>query len=225
MAKTKETNGKATTTNRVAKELSKELTISAPNLQVVKLGIRGTAPLVMNRFSEKAKATMRSTQEEGSRSRKGKKREPKDFEQQYKDSLHVSQDGWYGIPAPAFRAAMVSACRVAGFAMTRAKLSVFVIADGFEEADGTPLVKIRKGKPRHVEHVVRLQGTTTDIRARGMFDPGWEAIVQIQYDADQFSELDVANLMMRVGMQVGLLEGRPDSKSSTGQGWGTFELA
>ena len=35
---------------------------------------------------------------------------------------------------------------------------------------------------------------------------------------------DVTNLMQRVGMQVGIGEGRPDSRDSAGLGWGTFRL-
>jgi len=34
----------------------------------------------------------------------------------------------------------------------------------------------------------------------------------------------VTNLLSRVGMQVGIGEGRPFSKNSAGMGWGTFEL-
>jgi len=31
-------------------------------------------------------------------------------------------------------------------------------------------------------------------------------------------------LLARVGMQVGIGEGRPDSKNSAGMGWGLFEV-
>jgi hypothetical protein len=48
--------------------------------------------------------------------------------------------------------------------------------------------------------------------------------VRVQYDADQFTATDAANLMTRVGAQVGIGEGRPDSKMSAGMGWGTFKL-
>jgi hypothetical protein len=41
---------------------------------------------------------------------------------------------------------------------------------------------------------------------------------------DQFTHQDVANLMTRVGLQVGLGEGRPDSKNSAGMGWGLFQI-
>jgi len=57
-----------------------------------------------------------------------------------------------------------------------------------------------------------------------MWDEGWEAQVRVRYDADQFTLEDLANLLARVGVQVGLGEGRPDSKSSAGMGWGTFMI-
>lgn len=39
-----------------------------------------------------------------------------------------------------------------------------------------------------------------------------------------FSHNDIVNLMMRVGQQVGIGEGRPDSKNSAGMGWGLFDI-
>jgi len=33
------------------------------------------------------------------------------------------------------------------------------------------------------------------------------------------------NLLHRAGLQVGIMEGRPDSKDSCGCGWGTFKIA
>jgi hypothetical protein len=205
-----------------AKEKKQQITISAPNMQVAVFKIVGTAPYVQNKFSKKAMEIMRAKQAAGSTATKGKKREAKDFKLCYEESMHKTKEGWCGIPAAAFRCAMISACRTVGFKMTLAKLCAFVIADG-HSLDGTPLVKLRKGKPRHVEHLVRIQ-KTTDIRARAMWDPGWEATVRVEFDADQFTPTDIANLMMRVGVQVGVGEGRPDSKDSAGMGWGLFKL-
>ena len=48
---------------------------------------------------------------------------------------------------------------------------------------------------------------------------------EIRWDADQFTLDDVTNLLSRVGLQVGIGEGRPDSKNSAGMGWGLFEIA
>ena len=50
----------------------------------------------------------------------------------------------------------------------------------------------------------------------------WEAIVNLEYDADMIAERSVVNLLARMGRQVGIGEGRPFSKNSVGQGWGTF---
>lgn len=202
---------------------SAAVTIPAPNFHTGEFRIVGTAPYVQNKFAAKARAMIRESQEEGSKSKNKKKKEPKNFQQLYEGCIHRSVEGWAGIPAPAFRNAMVSACRVAGFQMTKAKLSVFVEADGIDAEDGTPLVKITKGEPEYCEHYVRNETGVVDLRPRAMWKD-WEAVVRIRWDGDQFSLQDTSNLLMRVGQQVGIGEGRPDSRKSCGMGWGLFEL-
>ena len=200
-----------------------QVTIKAPDLKTAQFRIRGTAPLVINAFPAKAREMMRAKQSAGSTAKGKKVREAKDFDACYEQAKHVSREGWLGIPASSFRCAVISAYRLVGFKMTLAKLSFFVLADGFDRLDGVPLVKITKGDPKHVEHAVRNETGVADIRARPMWDE-WEAVVRVRFDADQFTVSDVANLMVRVGMQVGIGEGRPDSKNSAGMGWGTFEV-
>jgi len=200
------------------------VTIKPPNLKVAAIRIRGNAPYVQNAFSNKARETMKATQEAGSTAKKGKAREAKDFHQCFLGSLHVSEDGWHGIPAAGIRAAMISACRVAGFQMTKSKLSVFVEADGFDQHSADPMVKITKGEPEYFEATVRLETGVCDIRARGKWRQGWEAVVRVRFDADMFTLDDVVNLLSRAGQQVGIGEGRPDSRKSAGCGWGTFEV-
>lgn len=202
----------------------KQVTVPPPNLQIAVFKIRGDAPLVINAFSEKARAEMRAKQLAGSVANKGKKREPKNFKECYEQARHKSKAGWDGLPAAAFRNACVSACRTVGFKMTLAKLSIFCIADGFDKVSHDPLVKITKGKPQYFEAAVRNATGVADLRARPLWEPGWEAKVRLRFDADQFTLEDVTNLLVRVGMQVGLCEGRPDSKNSCGMGWGTFEV-
>ena len=136
----------------------------------------------------------------------------------------VAREGWLGINASAFRNAAISACRVCGFKMTIAKLSLFIIADGYDRVDNLPLVRITKGEPiRHTMHA-RPKTGGVDIRVRPMWLEGWEAKLNMRWDADQFSADDVFNLMSRVGMQVGIGEGRYDSKESAGLGWGCFRV-
>lgn len=202
----------------------RQVQIKPPKFEYGTVVIRGTAPLVLNAFSQKARNAIIETQQEGSRSRKGKQREAKNFDAVYQGARHIDvKEGWDGLPASAIRNGMISACKLVGFAMTRAKLSVFVEADGFDE-NGTPLVKISKGAPEmHLMHA-RPESGGVDIRARPMWKPGWEAKLRLRWDSDQFSAADVMNLLMRVGMQGGIGEGRPDSKKSSGLGWGLFEL-
>lgn len=203
-------------------EVVQSVIIKSPNFQTAVFRIVGTAPYVQARFSEKARQAMAAKHQEGSTGRAKKVREARDFDADYRGAMHISRKGWAGIPAPAFRNGMISACRIVGFKMTHAKLSVFVEADGFDVVDGTPLVRI-EGEPRpHMMHT-RNQTGVTDLRVRPMWE-SWSATVRVTFDADVFTATDVANLLMRVGMQVGIGEGRPDSRESAGLGWGTFTL-
>lgn len=197
--------------------------IKPPNLQYGQLLITGTAPLVTCAFSQKAQETIIATQIAGSQSRKGKKREPKNFDEVFEGSKHISREGWLGFVASAIRAASVSACRLCGFKMTLAKLSIFVEADGFDRVSGQPLVRIIGDPIRHTMHA-RPQTGGMDIRVRPMWKEGWQAILRMKWDADQFSAADVVNLIARVGAQVGIGEGRPDSRDSCGLGWGLFSV-
>lgn len=205
-------------------EQEKVITIAPPNFQTAEFHITGTAPYVQNKFSQKAQDQMKAAHEAGSTGKKGNKREAKDFRACYEGAKHKTEKGWCGIPAPAFRNAMVSACRIVGFHMTKAKLSVFVEADGFDKDDSTPLVRITHGEAEYTEMPVRNETGVVDIRARPKWAEGWKATLRVRFDADQFTLQDVTNLLMRVGAQVGVGEGRPDSKKSCGMGWGLFAI-
>jgi hypothetical protein len=203
---------------------TKTITIKKANIRQLALCIVGTSPYVQNRFAQKALDQIIATQKAGSQSQKGKKREPKDFDACYEGAKHVSTEHWYGIPAPAFRAACVSACRLIGFKMTLAKLSIFALPDGFDKNDSTPLVKITKGEPERHVGPARNDNGGIDIRVRPMWQPGWESTLRVEYDGDIYGEEDIVNLVERVGRQVGIGEGRNDSRNSCGCGWGSFTL-
>ena len=158
----------------------------------------------------------------GSTANKSRAKPARDFDDDLEQAKHISVEGWQGIPASAFRQAMISACRLVGFKMTLAKLSVFVQADGFDRIDGIPLIRF-EGTPERTEMAVRNATGVADIRIRPMWRQ-WKSKVRVAYDADQFTLQDVTNLMSRVGLQVGIGEGRPDSRDSAGLGWGTFRL-
>lgn len=199
---------------------SESVIISAPNFGVLELIIRGTAPLVIERFSKKAELMAKMA--EGSVAKSKKQREARDYERDAEEARYRSHDGWEGMNAAAFRAGMISACRLVGFKMTLAKLSCFIEADGFDRIDGLPLVRIY-GESRTFSAHTRNATGVVDVRARPQYQL-WAARLRIKFDQSQFRAADIINLMARVGMQVGIGAGRPDSKSSAGCGWGTFEV-
>jgi hypothetical protein len=208
-----------------AQSSSEQIVIKEPNFKVLELGIVGTSFLVQNNFPDEQRHKMMEEQEKGSRAKSAKgNRAAKDFNAGYLGSLHVADDGWHGIPATAFRAAMIRACSTCGVEMTRAKMCFFVLADGFEKETAAPLVRITKGEPSRFDAYVRNATGVADIRARGRFAPGWECVLRVKYDADLFAPSTVANLIQRAGISVGVLAGRPFSTTSCGQGWGTFEI-
>lgn len=189
------------------------------------LRITGTAPLVQCKFSQKAREKMMADMSTPKNQKKAKtERPPRDYEVDFIGAQHISTAGWIGIPCPAFRAAMIDACRTVGLVMTKAKMSVFVIPDGFDRDEGTPLVRIISDEPpRKTESLVRNDNGSADIRIRPMW-PKWGANVTVEFDADMITAESVVNLLDRAGRQVGIGEGRPFSKNSVGQGWGTFTV-
>lgn len=196
--------------------------IPAPKFRIAEIEIIGTAPFVMHKFSAKSRNQIIETQKAGSQAKGKKVREPKNFDEVYKGAMHLTKQGWCGIPAGAFRNAMISACRTVGYKMTHAKLAAFVLCDGYDLDDETPLIRIYGDPSRHTTYA-RNDNGSVDIRVRPMWKK-WHASIRIRYDADMFSHSDIVNLMMRVGAQVGIGEGRPDSKNSAGMGWGLFEI-
>lgn len=206
------------------KEVQEQIHIAPPNIQMGEVWIKGTAPLVVHKFSHKAMQAIKAKQEAGSTANTKKKRDAKDFQEVFMGARHISFDGWDGIPAPAFRNACIRACTLVGYKMTMARMSIFVEADGFDETEGTPLVKIYGPEPKQLESMVRLATGVCDISVRPQW-LDWGCRLRFKYDADQFTASDVVNLIHRAGLQVGVCEGRPSSTNSNGCGWGTFEIS
>ena len=200
--------------------------ITPPHFERAAVLIRGTAPYMQHKFSQKSLAAIEQKHREGSRSAKGSKKLARDFEAEWLAATHISKDGWSGIPAPSFRNAMIDACRMAGYQMTRAKMSIFVEpVDGYDHEDGTPLIRIiGEVDPMSKPMPTRNETGVVDLRARPQWSQ-WECLVPLRWDADQFSATDVINLLARAGVQVGIGEGRPYSKNSNGLGLGTWEIA
>lgn len=197
--------------------------ITKPNFITATIGVESTAPFVFNKFSARSQTLMIEKQEAGQQAKNRKKRDPKDFDKIWRETVHYSEEGWHGFPAASIRNALIEGCKCVGFKMTIAKLSVFVEADGYDATDGQPLVQMHGDAPERFDAPVRIAMGSTDIATRGRVKQ-WTANLRIRWDADQFSATDVMNLLSRAGEQVGIGAGRPASRTSTGMGWGTFKI-
>lgn len=206
-----------------AKEQSKSVTIAAPRFGRAKFTISGDV-LVVHRFSAKTKQQMKQKMETGKAASSKKNREAKATDDLFNEARYISEEGWDGFHAAAIRNAMISACRLVGFKMTLAKLSIFVEADGRDAVEPQiPLIKI-KGKPVKQEDMARVETGQPYVTVRAAYFD-WTANVTLRWDEDQFTLEDITNLLSRVGAQVGICEGRPDSPKSAGMGWGLFAVA
>lgn len=202
------------------------VSVTAPNFQRATFRINGTKPLVVCRFSEEAKQGISDTQSEGTVAGSRRKRKKVSPQQQFEKARYYAQKGgWEGFQASAVRNAMISACRLTDIKMTVAKLTIFCEEDGWDKFEPQiPLVRII-GKPvLQTDHVRNRNSGQFSVCTRAAY-PQWAADVTIKWDADRLALQDIANLLARVGAQVGFGCGRPDSKDSAGMGWGLFDVA
>lgn len=198
--------------------------ISPPKMGYATFHIRGTTPLMTAKFSSRIKNNLISERQEGKPARSKRTHVAVDYDASGREAMYTAPEGWHGVHAAAFRNAAISACRLVNFKMTLAKLSIFVDADGYDQEEGTPLVRISSGEPAIRIMPVRNATGVMDLRARPVWSPGWESIVRIHWDKDQFTLIDITNLLARAGVQVGIGEGRPDSRESAGLGYGLFDI-
>lgn len=206
------------------KTVHTSVAIKPPQFRTAVFHVKGIAPLVIHRFSAKTKEQMKQKMETGKAASSKKNREARSTDDLYNEARYISREGWDGFHAASIRNAMISACRLVGFKMTLAKLSVFVEADGVDKLEPQiPLIRII-GKPIKQEDMARVETGQPYVTVRAAYHD-WAADITIRWDADQFTVEDVSNLLSRVGLQVGIGEGRPDSKNSAGMGWGLFEIA
>ena len=200
--------------------------VNIPKLNIKRLPVQimGTAPLMIMRFSQKSKDKMQETQEAGTQARSKKNRAARNFEEDSKNAAYRFADGSYGINAISFRHAMVESCRYVDYKMTVAKGTIFIVADGYDVHDSTPLVRIHSPKPPETRIMpVRNATGVIDLRARPVWME-WGCNLTVEFDADRFHVNDILNLLTRAGVQNGVGEGRPNSKRSVGLGFGTWAI-
>lgn len=213
MAKKAETNG------TTAGAEQKGYVIPKLRLVTMEVPIVGTTSLITHRWSAKARRIMLDAQTGKARAKK----EPKVPEEEYREALYTSTEGWHGVPSVAFKAACVGACRfVEGLPMTMARRLLYVIPDG-RDREGVELTRVT-GEHRMREDMVRLDNGSADIRFRPEFLE-WSAVLRVRFIASAISDEQVMHLIDLAGTTEGICEWRPGSKESSTGTHGCWQVA
>jgi len=179
------------------------------NVERTTVKIKGLSPLIMHRWSEKARKQMLDKQ-----MKKTVKKEAKSPEEQFEASVYRLDDGGLGFPADAFKKAMIRGAKQLGLVMTDAHTSFFVHGE-YCTRDDRELVRIN-GDIRPREDMVRLNGGTSDIRFRGQVVE-WDAELNISYNSAITSFDRIVNMLHAAGYGVGVGEWRPERDGTFGR--------
>lgn len=210
-----------TTKNGIKEKAEKtEEAVEIPNLVIRRLKrelhevpIVGVAPLIVNRWSEKAKEMMLAGQQSKTRAKKA----PKDPVALYEASKYKLPDGRDGFPAVAFKAAIVAAARhYDGITMTHLKQCVMTLGEGPEQ-----LVPLTYESVSMREDTVRIE-KTADLRYRAQYND-WSVVLRIRTVAGQFDLESLLALVDAAGVG-GVGEWRPSAPHSSTGSYGVFEV-
>ncbi len=175
-------------------------------------GIRGTSPLIMHQWSEKAKREMRDKQQEGKKTKTREKRVPAE---EARAATYVTKDGDIGIPGMAFKSALVSAAhKDIGIEKTLVRKALFLVTD-----DPNKVLPISGSEPTVREDMVRVGMGSADLRYRPEFVE-WTCKIELEVDSELLQRDDVLALVDRAGFGVGICEWRPEK----GGEFGRFEI-
>jgi hypothetical protein len=175
----------------------------------VMVPIVGTSPLLVHRFSEKAKQQMLDNMQ-GRKSPKSSK----DPNAEYEAAFYKFVDGGYGFPVTAFKQATIGGARFYGRDVTMVALRQSMFFTGETGMDGQSLVRI-DGSPHLREDVVRVGRGGTDLRYRPQFNE-WSTTLTITYVKSMLTLDSLVSLIDAGGMGVGVGEWRPERGGDLG---------
>lgn len=192
------------------------MVVEIPGIEVRRLSVHliGDSELITHKWSEKAKKEMLSKQMKEGKQAKEAKDPWMDFcyaaywitpmpERPTPEDIASAR---FGMPAVAFKAAAVGACRHADMKMTEAR-GAFHVNGEFVEILGSPEIR---------EDMVRVGMGTADLRYRPGFKT-WSADLDISYNTRAISPGQIVNLLNLAGFGVGVGEWRPEKNGPYGR--------
>ena len=200
-----------------------ETTVVIPAIDIRHATIKevGDSPLIMHKWSEKAKKEILDKQ---MKKAKSKRHDPKDPVADFIDSLYwvegepeekteegfakaIANGASFGFPSVAFKAAAVSAGFRSGVTANKVSMNAAFHIDGeYVEINGIPEMR---------EDMVRVGMGTADIRYRGQFKE-WSATFDVKYNAASISLEQLVNLFNLGGFACGIGEWRAEKGGTFG---------
>ena len=179
--------------------------------KIMSFGIRGTSPLIMHAWDQKAKELMRDTHA-GNKTKDRRVRNP---ENEAKEATYRTIDGDIGIPGMAFKSALITAAhKNIGVEKTMVRKAIFLVT-----LDPNKVLPIESDPPVVREDCVRVGMGSADLRYRPEFSQ-WTCQITLEVDSQYLQEGDVLALVDRAGFGVGICEWRPEK----GGEYGRFEV-
>jgi hypothetical protein len=176
-------------------------------LQRIEIPVIGTSPLIMHKWSHKAKQQMLDKQMKRATTGKAAKDPQVDFE----DSIYVDATGLPAFPTIAFKAAAVDAATAMDFRKTNLRQAFHI--------DGE-FVPVVGGEPEPREDMVRVGMGTADIRYRAQFLT-WGTVLPVTINLAMLSVEQLVNLFDAAGFGIGIGEWRPQKDGQ----YGRFKVA
>jgi hypothetical protein len=208
------------TASKNGKTAEAEAPAAGPAIQIQRLRTQlmlvplvGTAPLITHPFSEKAKKQMLDAMQGVKRAKVAK-----DPEAEYESAFYRMLNGAPGMPALAFKAAIVSTARFFDKSVSMVALRQSIFVEGEHGPSGQALIEI-EGTPEMREDVVRVGVSGTDLRYRPEFKD-WRVVLPVRYMTSQLDQASVLSLILAAGTGVGVGEWRPERSGD----FGTFKI-
>ena len=179
-----------------------QITIPGVQRKNVELWLIGDSPLIVHAWDPQSRADMLGKQ-------MGKPTGPrraKDPSADCNACFYVHENA-YVFPAIPVKRAAVSASRFVEAKMTEARGMFFVLSDW---------LPIHGTQPVPREDMVRLGGTTADLRYRPMFER-WALPITVEFNSAFVQPAQIVNLFENAGFGVGLGEWRPEKNGPFGR--------
>jgi hypothetical protein len=194
-----------------------EITLTRLKRETLLVQVRGTAPLIVHAWDQKARQMMLAKQQ-------GKKapKLPKDPIADFEASQYRFEDGRHGFPTTAFKQATVKGGQRAfgkAVKMTELRQHLFFEADGIGRERMPLSVLDIETEPEMREDMVRVGMGTADLRYRAHYFP-WSVLLRVTFLPSVIDDASVVALIDAGGAN-GIGEWRPEKSGN----FGTYEVA